>query len=985
MTEGYKTRHAPVCGNEMYFFIILFLVFTVISGQDITFNNGTTKTAIVSTGSFLIPNDANWQNRDSNNSTPFMGGTYNRKVYGLINRLVRNDIPIWYISKSGKTNVTQYDDTLISAYTIWPLDLETSATNITLHGGYFLIPKDYTTDAWIQINSYDNSIRVWNTTIDYTETNIRYALTITPKVGLLRGATTVDTQKVETYFQDLGYALNTDWDELDNSNQISNDGAAGHCYTMLILPRTNINAINSNVSLSINNTLYHGLNTMALSDSVFNLESAHAYIYGHGELVACSSNQCSNVTTTDLTPSASFTSFASNSMCTVSERSHVYAFVGTLEPQNTTESDGVHSGIVGTVNGTQYKYAAYGKVTTENTPGGYVYYATGDSWDKCGVESYYDNSLRLIGNAMLTPAAPHADCNFKHSFAPIANWDYVQLPGNGTCYDIYVLDNDYDVEDISLLYSNIILTDQGHSYIQSVSVGNSSVIVCTFNASGSANLETIGYRVLDSDNNTSIETHLYVYVIDNGLGVGGQIIPNTYEIDIQMTNENDIVYIDVLKACADPTGNTDKDTISIVTPPTEGTAAIVTHTFTYPNQPYHSGTKSAIAYTPSTSTVNGTVIEIDYNIHSIYSGLDGFSAPIYITVYRDVDGAPNAMDDHYSALQNQAQLVMNVIDNDTNMRNNFDTTKTDIVSSPSYGNLANHLNGTFVFTHNDNLSGNTSFVYKICNSADQCSNATVHIQIVHVDHAPVTPDQTFYVYTDATSIPLGLLTNVTDMENNVDDSTLLVPSVTQEGITTIVNQTHVYYTSTSSTSVGTDSFTYYICDTTALCSTGTVNVVRRSKVYPVNDIIYYYLNGSQVCVDVSQNDIDYGNGIDATTTSLLQNSTIGTLTNEHDGNICFAYTGNASAIQSVNYQICNTGGYCANAKIYLIPSDDCNLNGIADSVDISSGTSKDCNNNGIPDECDVKYYGSADCNGDGIPDSCQAACANIEYRGGFPI
>lgn len=952
-------------------FVTLLLVI-IVSGADITFNTGDTKTAFIHVGSFVIPNDANWQNSDSTNPSPYMEGTYNRKVYGLINRLVRNNVPVWYVNKSNKTLVTQSDST-VEARAIHPSDMLTGATNITLSGGYFIVPRDFTEDAWVHVNSFGKDIRVWNVTTDYTENDVRYSLTTTPKIGLLRGATTVDTQKVESYFQELGYALNTDWDELDNNDQIINNGAAGNCYTLLVLPRTTLKSLNSNASLSINSTIYSGLNAMALSDSIYNLESVHAYVYKPGEIVVCSSSLCNNVTTTDLSPSATFTTFLSDPMCTLSERSDVLAFIGTLK--NTTTNDGVESGIIATISETDYKYATYAKITTANTPGGYIYYATGDSWDKCGIERRYDNSLRLIGNALLTPAAPHTGCNFQHSFAPSTTWDTYTIISDGTCYDLTVLDNDYDADDITLFYSNVIITPAAHSYVNSVTLGNSSIVVCAVNSTSMTGIESINYRVLDSDNNTSIETTIYVLVLASGTAIA----PNSYDVTVTANNANDILYMDVLLSTTDPKGNADDNQLIITALPSEGSASVVNRTFHYPDNPFRSRTKEAIAYTPSLATVNGTVIDIVYKVHSVHTGLDSLNSTIRITVLHDLDGAPNAVDDRYSILQNAGSLVMNVIENDSNLRNNFDGSLASILVAPSFGGVSSQLNGTFTFTHNIEQSGNTSFIYQICKNSSLCSNATVYIQVIHVDHAPVTPDQTFYVYTDATSIQMAVLTNVTDLENNIDGSTLLVPSVTQYGITTIVNQTYVYYTSTSLTNVATDSFTYYVCDVTALCSMGTINVVRYSKVYPVNDIIYYYLNGSQVCTDVSQNDISYSNNINPNTTQLLSNSTIGTLVNENNGNICFAYTGNSTNIDEINYQICSTNGHCATGILYLIPSDDCNLNGIADSVDISNGTSKDCNNNGIPDECDVNYYGSEDCNGDGVPDSCQSVCANIEY------
>lgn len=424
--------------------------------------------------------------------------------------------------------------------------------------------------------------------------------------------------------------------------------------------------------------------------------------------------------------------------------------------------------------------------------------------------------------------------------------------------------------------------------------------------------------------------------------------------------------------CVDPTTNItvdnnlslNKSSVVITLTPASGTVTF-------------NGTSQMVCYTPNPSYVGGDLLTFSITDTNGQSTIQTVNYTVFFIEY-----PPIAVNDEYTVMESQQTSNMNVISNDIDPNNNINASSVILLGNPPvFGTLVNEGNGTFVYTPTDVGFGITSFIYQVCDTAGLCSNATVTINVTQIQHAPVTPDDFYTVYTDVTKFPMNVLANVTDRENNVDNSTLLVPSITPNGGITTINNTIVYYTSSSLSRVGWDNFTYYICDTTALCNTGNINVYRYSKVYPVNDVINYLTNGSEVCVNVLNNDIDYSNNINVSSISVGTPPAIGIFTNFGNGSLCFTHTSGTNITGfNVQYSVCTNTGYCASASLHVAPLNDCNANGIQDNQDLSSGTSKDCNGNGIPDECDISVYGLGDCNGDGIPDICQAICANRNYE-----
>lgn len=139
----------------------------------------------ISSCSFLIPMDGYYQS--GNDDAPPTGGfdDFNIATYGLIIRLLWDDIPVVWSIKSGK----KHDDPdIVNAMTVQVAPNSPSNTNPVARnfsGGPFIIETIYTERAWITIKNFSDTynITVFKLT-EYTQVPVRYRLIDRPYVAV---------------------------------------------------------------------------------------------------------------------------------------------------------------------------------------------------------------------------------------------------------------------------------------------------------------------------------------------------------------------------------------------------------------------------------------------------------------------------------------------------------------------------------------------------------------------------------------------------------------------------------------------------------------------------------------------------------------------------------------------------------------------------------------------------------------------------------
>ena len=193
--------------------------------------------------------------------------------------------------------------------------------------------------------------------------------------------------------------------------------------------------------------------------------------------------------------------------------------------------------------------------------------------------------------------------------------------------------------------------------------------------------------------------------------------------------------------------------------------------------------------------------------------------------------------------------------------------------------------------------------------------------------APVAANDLFYT-TEGFSVPLTVLANDTDPDNDIDTSTLTVITPALHGITTIDYANGIIYYFPNPYYNGIDEFRYRVSDTSGLSNSAQVTLF----VYPVNNPpvlqhdIDSTLEGTSVYVRVVANDDDpldpLGN-INPFSLSLVTppNHGVAAAISGPLGRVFYTPNPGYSGIDSFEYSVCDDGhplpGICGTAWAYV--------------------------------------------------------------------
>ncbi len=193
---------------------------------------------------------------------------------------------------------------------------------------------------------------------------------------------------------------------------------------------------------------------------------------------------------------------------------------------------------------------------------------------------------------------------------------------------------------------------------------------------------------------------------------------------------------------------------------------------------------------------------------------------------------PVALDDSATTPED-VPVIVNVVDNDTDPDGNLDPNSAAPNSSPANGTAVGNGNGTITYTPDPNFAGSDSFTYQVCDLTFLCSSATVSITVTQGDDdPPVAVDDTASTPAD-TPVVIDVVANDSDPDGNLNPSSAAPTAQPANGSATGNNNGTITYTPNPSFA-GQDSFTYQVCDLTALCATAQVSVTVGAS-----GLVYY--------------------------------------------------------------------------------------------------------------------------------------------------
>ncbi len=270
--------------------------------------------------------------------------------------------------------------------------------------------------------------------------------------------------------------------------------------------------------------------------------------------------------------------------------------------------------------------------------------------------------------------------------------------------------------------------------------------------------------------------------------------------DNATTQEGTSVAINVPQNDTDRNG-IDPTTVTIIAPIQHGTTTV-------------DATTGTITYVPNADFAGKDSLR--YTIKDI-KGLTSNEATVVIVVGANepdptgvVNTAPLAQPDAFVTNEDQA-LNGDLASNDSDQEQDALTFTLDSNQAPAHGDLTVNPNGTFIYIPNINFFGSDQFAYQLCDDGNpvRCDTALVTISVLPINDAPVAVDDAFTVV-ESDTIIANVAVNDTDPEGDPlgNVSLLTAPangSVTLEPSGRFTYEPDPYY-------VGTDQFTYRICD-----------------------------------------------------------------------------------------------------------------------------------------------------------------------------
>ena len=333
---------------------------------------------------------------------------------------------------------------------------------------------------------------------------------------------------------------------------------------------------------------------------------------------------------------------------------------------------------------------------------------------------------------------------------PVASDDAASTDED-TAVNIDVLGNDADVDD---------------------SIDPASVVVVTPPGNGSAVVESDGSITYTPASDFNGDDS-FTYTVDDAAGDTSNIAtvsvtvdpindPPVASDDAASTDEDTPVNIDVLGNDADVDNGIDSTTVTVDTPPSNGTAVVESD--------------GSITYTPA-ADFNGND-SFTYTVKDT-AGAPSNVATVSITV-DPINDPPVAADD-VASTDEDTPVNIDVLANDADVDEPLDPTSVTVVTPPGNGSAVVESDGSITYTPAAQFNGADSFSYQITDSSGAPDTANVNITVGAVNDPPVGADDNFSGNEDADVTGNVLADNGNGPDSDPDQDPLSVFDFTADG------------------------------------------------------------------------------------------------------------------------------------------------------------------------------------------------------------
>ena len=345
------------------------------------------------------------------------------------------------------------------------------------------------------------------------------------------------------------------------------------------------------------------------------------------------------------------------------------------------------------------------------------------------------------------------------------------------------------------------------------------------------------------------------------------------------------------------------NTVNLANNDTAGTSPINRNSIVISTQPTNGSvtvnTDGNVTYLHNGS--NTTTDSFAYTIKDT-NGLVSGAATVSVTI-TPATAPPTAVADAFSVVKSGSTTV-NLANNDTAGTSPINRNSIVISTQPANGSVTVNTDGNVTYLHNGSNTTTDSFVYTIKDTNGLVSGAaTVSVTITPAtNQAPVAVNDTASVV-EGGSVNLTVLSNDTDVEGNIDVTSVVIvtqPANGTVGVNTqtgVVNYVHNGGLSTS------DSFTYTFRDTHgAVSNTATVSISILKRPVANNDSLTVQ-RGDDGTVNVIANDTAPSGTVTPASVTIVTQPTRGTVTALGNGQISYQHNGTATTTDQFTYTI----------------------------------------------------------------------------------
>ncbi|MEJ7645682.1 MAG: Ig-like domain-containing protein [Chryseolinea sp.] len=274
--------------------------------------------------------------------------------------------------------------------------------------------------------------------------------------------------------------------------------------------------------------------------------------------------------------------------------------------------------------------------------------------------------------------------------------------------------------------------------------------------------------------------------------------------DAASTAEELAVTINILANDTDIDNAIEPTSVVIVSAPANGTTVV--------------NPDGTVVYTPEKDFTGPD--SFSYTVKDV-AGKSSAASVVNISVL-PVNDAPVAANDEATTLEN-ISVEVHVTDNDFDVDNSVVTGSVVIFTNPIHGTIVINASGVIIYTPVTDFLGEDKFTYTI-QDPDGLSSlpATVTVTVLPPNRAPQAVDNGPIVHRFVLDIPIDVIANDYDVDNTMDELTIISVTQPNVGSVTVVDNKIVFHPAGTKSAMVT--FTYTISDPAGLTDEATVMI-----------------------------------------------------------------------------------------------------------------------------------------------------------------